>query len=411
VPHKRSIASKRSRLPWLAAALAAMALTGLAVWLTPVSEVSPAAPQKTATSAPRALPVPFSQIGAAAPGRAQRLRELVAQYQLADHTFCSYRDASRYPSSSRPITEHPDQVYPNAPVLDSHPMRKQGGATEPAIVMQTSQSRVYLGALDSAAFSLRALDATGKPTALQVTRASASGITFKGQRPSASVTLAFLDDGRNGDAQAGDGAYSAVLVPARSALAGFNGTIRTEVNYSVNGRAGTVLFDVIYTPEVPAVWAGPIRDALENGSLVYILRADIRQPGRYIVSGRVDDAGGKPVALATFNEVLAAGPQEIRLTVFGKLLHDLQPAMPLTLRDVDAYLLKQDTDPDRALMVRLEGAAHVSKRYALASFSDDQWQSEERSRYLTEYGNDLEAARAALGQISPGAALPPSECK
>jgi hypothetical protein len=46
----------------------------------------------------------------------------------------------------------------------------------------------------------------------------------------------------------------------------------------------------------------------------------------------------------------AHGSSEVGLTVFGKLMRDLAPALPLTLRDVDGYLLKENTDPDRALM-------------------------------------------------------------
>ena len=94
----------------------------------------------------------------------------------------------------------------------------------------------------------------------------------------------------------GDGAFAGVLAPAQTGLAGFAGTIRTEVQYSVNGKRGFVLFDVIYTPELPATWSGPAREVMEDGSLVYILKANVRQAGRYVVSGRVDDATGKPFA-------------------------------------------------------------------------------------------------------------------
>lgn len=397
---------------WLAGAAVLLALLGLAAWLRPAD-----APARSA-AAPAAQPAAALSYGQQATGaamlqpatRAQRVRELTEQFKLADHTYCSYREGSKYPVSSRPIADNPDQVYPNQPVTESHPMRAQGGGSDRDVQVQTAQSRVFLGAGESAVFSVRAVDANGKTLNTVVTRATATGLTYQDKRPTASVVLPFLDDGRNGDATAGDGAHSGVLTPSRSGLASFNGTIRTEVNYTVNGRRGVVVFDVIHTPEVPAVWAGPIRDVMENGALSFILKADIRQAGRYVVHGRVDDAKGKPFALLSFNELLPAGLQEIRLTAFGKLVRDQQPAMPLTLRDVDAYLLKEDTDPDRALMPRIEGTAHVSKNYTLKGFSDAEWQAEERTRYLTEYGKDVSAARAALEQISIGGPMPPSEC-
>jgi hypothetical protein len=345
------------------------------------------------------------------PAPAGRRQQLLENLQLADRTYCSYRDTSKYPHTSRPISEQPDQVYPNAPVTDSHPMRTEGGGAGDAQVrIQTSQSRVYMASGEAVAFSLRAIDADGNVLPLVITRALAQGITFKGSRPAAQAALAFTDDGKGADPVAGDGAFAAVLAPSQTGLASFNGTIRIDVRYNVAGRAGQVLFDVIYSPELPATWTGQVREAVENGSLNFYLKAEVRQAGRYVVTGRVDDARGRPFALATFNDVLAAGPNEVRLTMFGKLLRDKDAALPLTLRDVDGYLLKENTDPDRALMPRLEGKVLAGKPHSLKDFADAEWESEERSRYLAEFGKDLARARRALAEFDPAAPLPASAC-
>jgi hypothetical protein len=161
---------------------------------------------------------------------------------------------------------------------------------------------------------------------------------------------------------------------------------------------------------VPAVWVGQPREAMEDGSLVFVLRADVRTPGRYVVTGRVDDAQGRPFALATFNEVLGPGPNDIRLTVFGKLMHDGGAALPLTLRDVDGYLLKENTDPDRELMPRLEGRLLTSRKGSLEGVSQAEWDSEERQRHLLEFARDRKAAAAELAKFDPSQPLPPSAC-
>jgi hypothetical protein len=96
--------------------------------------------------------------------------------------------------------------------------------------------------------------------------------------------------------------------------------------------------------------------------------------------------------------------------MFGKLLRDEAPVAPLTLRDVDGYLLKENTDPDRALLPRLQGKVLTAAAYASKSYSDAEWQSEERSRYLTEYGKDVREARARLAAFDPTTPPPPSEC-
>jgi hypothetical protein len=403
--------------PWLRRlALPAAALALLAILGWSLMDHGAPAPTVTASQAPAPPGQPFFHPvqGGALPAvdeRSQRRRQLVSNYQLADHTLCSYRDGSQYPVGSRPMAENADQNTPNAPVTDVNPMRLQGGGVDRAVLLQTSQSRVYMAASEAVAFSLRAVDAAGQVQPLVITRAVSQGITYSGTRQTPQVGIPFADDGTGADPVPNDGAFAGVLAPAQTGLAGFAGTIRTQVSYTVNGKNGAIIFDVIYTPELPAVWTGQIREAVENGSLNFYLRADVRMPGRYVISGRVDDARGKPFALLTFNDVLGAGPNEVRLTMFGKLMRDQDAALPLTLRDVDGYLLKENTDPDRALMPRLEGKVYTSKSHPLKGFSDAEWQSEERSRYLTEFGKDVKLAKSELEAFDPTQPLPPSECE
>jgi hypothetical protein len=391
----------------------ALALLGALVWI--FMDRGAPAPAVTAAQAPAPQGQPFFRPieGKDLPAvdeRSQRRRQLVSNYQLADHTFCSYRDGSQYPVGSRPIAENADQNFPNNPVTDMHPMRLQGGGVDTRVQLQTSQSRVYMASSEAVAFSLRAVDAGNQVLPLVITRAVAQGITYNGTRQTPQVSVPFLDDGSGADPVPNDGAYAGVLAPAQTGLAGFAGTIRTEVRYSVNGQNGAVIFDVIYTPELPAVWTGQVREAVENGSLNFYLRAEVRQAGRYVISGRVDDARGRPFALLTFNDMLGAGPNEVRLTMFGKLMRDQDAALPLTLRDVDGYLLKENADPDRALMPRLEGKVYTSKSHPLKGFSDAEWQSEERTRYLTEFAKDVTQAKNALKAYDPAQPVPASEC-
>lgn len=373
-------------------------VAGVLAWLTRRDDASrPVAAVVTRTPQPRIEPV--TAVPVAQPARRQQVAQ---DLRLADHAYCSYRASTKYPFTSRPIAEQSDQAYPNAPVTDAHAMRLDGGDTDPGISIQTSQSRVWLAAGEDVALSLRAVDPGGAALPVVVTRAVAQGLTPDGKRAAPQVTLAFADGGA--------GAVVAVLAPGQTALASFAGAIRADVRYTVAGRNGKVLFDVLYSPEAPGKWTGQVRDAVEDGSLSFYLKADIRQAGHYVVSGRVDDAKGRPFALATFNDMLLSGPNEVKLTVFGKLLRDVEPAQPLTLRDVDGYLLKENADPDRALMPRLEGRAAVADTHPLKSFSDAEWQSEERGRYLARFGQDLARARAAFRELDPQAPFPPSAC-
>ena len=393
-------APSRGRRLLALALVAAAAVLLFAGWYAGRPTVAP-----VAAAAPGIGPMQplFGNVDVAATPVAPPARQqLIDTYRLAAHTLCSYEQASLYPPGSRPMAQNADQAYPNRPVLESHPMRLDGGGTDARVIVQTAQSRVHMAAGESVALSLRAVDPQGIPQPLVVTRAVAAGIGYGAARPNAPMSVPFVDDGT--------GTYASVLAPAQTALAGFDGTIRTQVDYSVDGKTGKVAFDVIYSPAVPAVWSGPVRAANENGSLNFYLPADVREAGRYIVSGRVDDAQGVPFALLTFNDLLPAGPNEIKLSAFGKLLRDGAPAQPLTLRDVDGYLLRENVDPDRALMPRLEGIVATSGRYPADSFSDAPYDGAERTRYLAEFGRDLARARNALVRDDPHAALPAPGC-
>ncbi|MFC0250795.1 hypothetical protein [Massilia consociata] len=373
------------------------------------------APVQAAPSPPPAGPRFFGALagdgGLAIPGdRAERRRQLLEHAQLTDHTYCSYLEGSKYPMESQPVAHNPDQLHPNQPVTEMHPMRVEGGATSNSVLLQTSQSRVYLAAGEAVAFSLRAVNAQGEVVPIVITRAVAQGMTYGASRATPQVALAFADDGGGADPVAGDNAFAGVLAPSQTGLAGFHGTIRTEVRYTAGGKNGFALFDVVYSPVLPAAWTGQVREALENGSLNFYLRLEVRQPGRYVVTGRVDDARGKPFAVATFNDVLETGTREVKLTVFGKLMTDEAPALPLRLRDVDGYLLRENVDPDRLLLPRLEGQVFASRTQSMKGVSDAEWQSEERTRYLTEYAKDRHAARAQLAAFDPAQPLPPSAC-
>jgi hypothetical protein len=152
---------------------------------------------------------------------------------------------------------------------------------------------------------------------------------------------------------------------------------------------------------VPATWAGPVRDTLQDGSLAFVVAVDVNQPGRYVITGRVDDASGKPLALVTFNDELGAGARQVPLQVYGRLVRDQKPAFPLVLHDLGGFLLKPDAYPDRALMPARDGPVATSRKYALAQFTDAAFSSDETRRYLAEYGKDVAQAQQQVDQLQP----------
>lgn len=383
------------------AAGAALAVV-VAWWAWPGQAVAPASIAEAARPH-LALPAGASAAAsrpAGSPFTDAALRERLAQRELllqrlerARVTLGTYRQQTRYPHESRPLAEHPDQVHPFDPVRESLPLRFPGTkAAVPGVRIVTTQDRVFMSGDEAVRVSVAAQDDAGRVLPLLVTRAVAFDLPDPRQavgRPQLAL-----------DFTGSDGIYSASFQPSRTAFADFAGTLRLQVTLSQDGRQGVVNFDVVYQPLVPAEW-GSITERVADGSLDFNVGLMVKQPGRYVVSARVDDARGQPFALVSFNEELGAGAQTARLRVFGKLLRDAAPALPLRLRDLQGFLLLQDRFPDRAMLPRREGVVFTGARHALAAFSDAEWSSEERSRYLTELGRDVSELEAQLAGSPP----------
>jgi hypothetical protein len=402
----------RAKAVWLGGALIALTLLGWYLWDSGSDGVAThngaggmgsSMGASPATSAASGSTVPGNTGPYSATGLQSRQEQLAlwrGRSERAEQIYASYRDATRYPYDSRPMADHPDQVRPFAPIAEELKMRNANGDVVKGVRLHTSQERVFLSGAESVRFSVAAVDDNDRSLPVVIRSAQAQSIPDS-HTPIKLIqaNVAFTDDGAGADATAGDGTYSGRLTPATQGFQNYGGTIRLLVEMAVDGQQGVAHFDVVYTPDVPATWAG-VREALEAGSLNFYLKVNVRQGGRYVVSARVDDANGVPFAVCQFNDEVAAGSREFKLQVFGALVLDKSPAFPLRLRDVEGFLLVPDKFPDRSMMARQVGVVHVSAVYPQSRFSSAEWNSEERQRYLTEYGKDADTARRKLEELS-----------
>jgi hypothetical protein len=377
----------------------------------PVAALDPVAQSSAGAPAPRDLPAaasaarrgPFSAQGLGE--RQARLALWQQRLQRARETLEAYKASTRYPFESRPASEHQDQWQPHPIVTGDYPLRLPGTGVTPNLRVHTTQQRVFATGADTVAFTVAATDDNGVPLPLKIVSSVSHSPQDTGGGKAAPlapiVAQPFVDDGTRGDLQAGDGVYTGLLDPAAEGFGNFAGMIRTELIVQSGDQQGYVAFDVVYSPQVPATWAGPVRDTLQDGSLAFVVAVDVNQPGRYVITGRVDDASGKPLALVTFNDELGAGARQVPLQVYGRLVRDQKPAFPLVLHDLGGFLLKPDAYPDRALMPARDGPVATSRKYALAQFTDAAFSSDETRRYLAEYGKDVAQAQQQVDQLQP----------
>jgi hypothetical protein len=402
-----SILFFRRRWQWLRwGAPAAVAIGGLLGWWVVTWQadaksdaLAAASPARTAAASAPARAAPYSAAGQQT--REAQLALWQQRLERAEQALKTYSEHTRLPHTSRPADEQADQMFPNEPVVEEHPLREPKGKAAEGVRLRTTQERVFVQGDESVRFTVALLDEQGVVLPLRVLNAAAREVTLPAvASPFPVLPVAFTDDGGNGDRAAGDREFTATLRPAAQGFAKLAGQIRLEVFMEYRGERGFTYFDIYVSPDAPAAWSGRVRDVAENGSLNFYLGAAVREPGRYVVTGRIDDADGQPFALLTFNDEVGRGNTEFRLSLFGKLIRDAKPAMPLTLRDVLAFRLREEGHPDRALMPRLNGEVHVSAKHALASFSDAEWSAEERSRYLAELTRDVAEAQNKVDQLT-----------
>ncbi|WP_375756833.1 hypothetical protein [Corallococcus exercitus] len=317
--------------------------------------------------------------------------------ERAKRSLESYVAATRYPPESRPSREHPDQMELAEPerTRPLSPKAAEDGTSD--VQLRLKQDKVFVVGEETVLFTVACEDSRRTPRPCEVVSAlahEADHLVGAGGVPG--VPVVFSDAGQGGDAVAGDGMLTGRFQPSKQGFAMFSGTLRVDVRVRSGSLEDSAFFDVLYTPAPPATFTRKVREVVEAGSLDLYLSVQVRKAGRYVVSGRLDDEGGVPFASVSFNEELQEGAQEVKLNVFGKLIRDEAPTFPLTLRDVEGFLLKEMGDPDRELMVTLRGPVHTTREYSLQQFSDAEWRSPERDRYTNELEKDVMEAQKQL---------------
>jgi len=406
------------RAGYAAAALAAAALIGLGVrdqWRAPPEPDPPAraggaqaAGERGPTGARRAEAPGRAPGGLPGPGRAPRDDEGEAagpegdprslwekRLDRAQRTLDSYLESTRYPPGSRPAREHPDQLRPNHVDAATVPLaRPDEKLTDARVTLR--QDRFFVVGDQQITFTILCEDSDG-PAPCEVTSAIAGvppSERARGVPGPADVPVSFTSAGQ-------EGVHTATFQPAAQGFGGYHGTLRVSVQLKVDQESGGASFDFQYTPAPPAAFTGRVREALQEGSLDLFVEMTVDRPGRYVLAGRVDDARGQTFAYLSFNEELAAGRQEARLRIFGKLIRDEAPEPPFRLRDVEGFLLKENAHPDRELMAGLLGTVYTTKRYRLNDFSDAAWESEEKTRYVDQLSKDVAEAKGHVDGEAP----------
>jgi hypothetical protein len=286
----------------------------------------------------------------------RRLRRLDRASQARE----AYR---RYPPSSRPLRENEELMVPNQIEPSVRPLAGPDVSGTPRVSVRLTQDRVFVQAGDAVTVGLEA-QIDGEPVAVQV--ASAELVSASGNPPSLSAPLLSVPFTTS------DRMTSATFGLPDSKLGDFTGDLILRAQATAGGERGAVTWTFVYTASPPAAFTGEVRDRLESGSVAFTVGVKVSRPGRYRILGRIDDARGKPLALARFDGELAAGGRQVELLLFGKIARDEEAVSPFLLRDLEGFRLLDGVYPDREIMPIWNGP-YRSQAYPTAALSPSAW--------------------------------------
>lgn len=388
-----------SKRRWTALAVACAAVLALVLWWSHgkgspseppvrVAKVSHPAPAPVPAEwhvTPRSRPAPPKVPVARGASDAQAAE---ARLQRAEEKLQRYRESTRYPPDSRPASEEPDRMHIHRKAERTRPLDK-----DPSTLITVGQDRTFMTADETARLWVKCETKNGLSIPCRVTSAQVSVVPREGEAAPRPVPLAFDDDGA--------GTSTALLRPSALGLGDVSGTLRVDLSVTDDREVGHPFFTLVSTGGAPAKLTGQVTDAVVGGSLRFEVGIDVKTAGQYVLHGRVDDADGRPLAWVDFDQPLTKGTHAVPLVVFGKLIRDAHPAFPLELRDMDGFLLLPNAFPDRKVIAALAGPVHRTALYDESQFSDAEWTSAERTRYLNRYGQDVDRAQAEVDGTSP----------
>jgi hypothetical protein len=295
------------------------------------------------------------------------------------HEYEAYKRASVYPHWSYRLTRDMDFLLAwNAAVTDELPVDDDGGLR---VRFDADRGRVFAGEpYTSWIEAYRVVGGDQRPVAMRITRAVV--VVTSGPAPGEAFALAYRDDGRDGDARAGDLRYTSRFVPSEHAELSRATLARVDLYADIDGNPRVFHRDFVFAPR-PVLEVTGVHDAIEHGSLAVTLDVDVLEPGVYTFYGNLMAADGEtPIATSKRSYPLEAGRRHPQLVFFGKVVRDVGVDGPYVVRDLHGLKRQQDDEMD---IWWSHPAPHTTAAYRAADFSADEWDDPERTERLHNF--------------------------
>jgi hypothetical protein len=301
-------------------------------------------------AAPSPSPSPQARVQA---GVAAAAPEMLS---ITRTTADDYRRRARFPPSSGPIEDGVDPIVRDREVTKERSLGPEG--QHPTLVV----------------FPARASFEAPGPIVLHAylvddeRRVPANEIVgeVRNQEAVALAAVVFTDDGLNGDAEADDLLFTAVLAPSSDAIRLFKGSqlvlVRAE---TFTGEARVATTGFLYSVPLARL-TGRYRDALVDGHLVVSAEVEVSEPSTFHLEATLGAADGTPIAWAQTAAGLDAGTAWMSVTYWGLILREIGADGPYQLRSVALSTTGEMPNQKNDVAVN----AFTTRPYRVAQFSE-----------------------------------------
>jgi hypothetical protein len=275
---------------------------------------------------------------------------------LAKVAAAEYRERARYPRWTQPITDAVDPIVRDREVTRGTSLGPEG--RNPTLVVYPSRSTYE--APQPVVIHAYLVQDERKVDA----RAIAGQV--RTQQAGVLAALAFNDEGRDGDAEANDLVWTAVVAPGPERARDFKGAQLVAVDAeTLGGEQRNATSGFLYSVPL-AHLTGRYRDALVDGNLVLEAEVAVEAAARFHLEGTLADAAGDPLAWAQVAAVLEPGRAWMPLTYFGLVLRERGVDGPYLLRTAALSTTGEMPNQKNDVAER----PHVTRAYAATDFSD-----------------------------------------
>ena len=360
----------------LAAVAAAVVAFIAAVWLMSRAQTPPPAPPPTVTATPRptiAPATPTATATVAAPTVTRILatvHPVAAGSPAAGATSASPQATPTPGSYSMAITDglDPIQQQRSVQVGKSHgrDSRNPRLVTFPSTSSYEAPNPMLLYAY--LAQDVERENENGeKETIEDSQRVPAREITGELRKPNGQVVaeLTFHDDGKDGDAQAGDDMFTVQYEPTPEGAVDLAGRLTVAVRAtSVKGEQRAATTSVLYSV-TGARLTGEYRDAIVDGDLRIEAEVEVEDAGTYDLQATLADEQAKFMAWAHTTVHLEPGTHWVALTYAGSIVRAHKVDGPYTVWSL--ALENASTDPP--VQNDVVANAHRTQPYRVDQFA------------------------------------------